>query len=192
MSEQVGYTPIVETIKLHFLNTVEVVKSEHPKVSFYPDHVREVEKWSLKILNDYPQADREVVLLGVWLHDIGNMIGDRTVDHAIRSTTEAAKILPVLGLSKQKTGAVTHCIRAHRNKDVEPQTLEAKIVAAADSASHMTGDAYLAFASRGNKASSLAKLERDYRDLGLIPGLQEKLTPFYKAWKNLLEVYPDL
>jgi len=43
----------------------------------------------------------------------------------------------------------------------------------------------------GHKDYALGKLERDYRDISLIPGLKEKLTPLYEAWKPLLEAFPS-
>ncbi len=183
MAERTQSTPVVEVARQYFLNLVEHVRKEYPRVGFYPDHVHEVERWALKILTDHPEADSEVVLLGVWFHDSGNLVGDKNIDHAIRSEEYTRLIL--------KLNAVAHCVRAHRNKDVAPQTLEARIVAAADSASHMTGDAYVPSAGmKRTITSSLGKLDRDYRDIALIPGLQEKLTPLYEAWKTLLSLYP--
>ncbi len=192
MSEQIKYTPAVEIAKSSFLREVEFVRIEHPRVSFYPDHVCEVEKWAELILRDHPQADREVVFLGVWLHDVGNLVGDRNIDHAIRSEEYALNLLLEIELPADKISAVAHCVRAHRNKDISPVTIEAQIVAAADSASHMTGDAYLPYGdTKRTVEGSLAKLERDYRDINLVPGLREKLTPIYEAWINLLTAYPQ-
>lgn len=191
MSEYLENTPVVEDTKETFLSFVEDARAENPRVSFYPDHVKEVERWAIQILRENPEADPETVLLGVWLHDIGNLFGDKTIDHAVRSEEYTKRLLSLEGLPDAKIEAVAHCVRAHRNSDVHPQTLEAKIVAAADSASHMSGDAYLPSAGmKRTIGSSLAKLERDYRDVGLVPGLQEKLTPLYNAWKVLLSVYP--
>ncbi len=184
--------PIVNWTKNYFIAAVDRIRNEYPQVSFYPTHVEEVEKWATIILKDHPEADIETVMLGVWLHDIGNLIGNKKVDHAVRSERIARLILYKTGTPIKKINAVAHCVRAHRNKDVEPQTIEAKILAASDSASHMTGEAYLVYAGRNNIEGSFGKLERDFRDIGLVPGLQEKLTPLYEAWKNLLSVYPKL
>ncbi len=191
MSERITQSPIVETVRQHFLDTVESVRKENPKVSFYPTHVVEVERWAKRILEKNPEVDEETVLMGVWLHDIGNLVGDREVDHAIRSETEAIRLLSDLSVSQDKINRVAHCVRAHRNSDVQPITLEAKIVAAADSSSHMTSDIYLPLAgTKRTIESSLAKLERDYRDVGLITGLKEELTPLYEGWKAVLNAYP--
>lgn len=192
MAERLEQSSVVEAAKQHFLATVESIRIEHPGVSFYPTHVAEVERWAKRILKRHPEADEEIVLLGVWLHDIGNLIGDKQIDHAKRSETEVNVILPKLGLAQDKIEAVAHCVRSHRNSDVTPSTLEARIVAAADSASHMTGDAYLpSVGMKRTVGSSLAKLGRDYRDIDLIPGLKEELTPLYNSWVALLNAYPN-
>ena len=70
------------------------------------------------------------------------------------------------------------------------RSLEAKIIAVADSASHMTDTVYIDMASRGEIEGAKAKLERDFRDEGLFPDLQEESRPLYEAWKKLLEAYP--
>jgi HD superfamily phosphodiesterase len=156
------------------------------------DHVREVERWAEMILRQYPEADGEIVLLAVALHDVGQLLCREGEDHAARSEALARYFLRGLGFAPGRTEQVAHCIRAHRCRDVQPETLEAKILAAADSASHMTGgESYMAKVSGGLAERAWAKLERDYRDLGLLPWLQEKLTPLYKAWRQLLIAYPD-
>lgn len=101
------------------------------------DHVPEVEKWANKIAASYPEADIEVLILSVWLHDIAYYIGDEYEDHAIKSERLAREFLTSEGLGKEKIDKVAHCVRSHRNKDVAPESIEAKILTVADSASHM-------------------------------------------------------
>jgi predicted metal-dependent HD superfamily phosphohydrolase len=156
------------------------------------EHTCEVERWAEKILRRYPEADEEVVLVAVALHDVGQLWCSDGEDHAARSAALARSFLQGLNLAPGKIEQVAHCIRAHRCRDVQPETLEAKILAAADSASHMTGgDNYMAKASSGLADRALAKLERDYRDIGLLLWLKEELTPLYEAWSRLLDAYPD-
>jgi len=130
-------------------------------------------------------------LLSVWLHDIGQLFKPKEADHAIKSEKEARRFLSEVGLAPEKIERVAHCVRAHRNKDVSPETLEAKILAAADSASHMTDICYIDMVQSGEKESVLAKLDRDYRDVAFFPELKKEVTPLYRAWKELLGVFPD-
>ena len=187
---------IIEKTKQHFLDTIKATDpaSMYP---YLPRHVIEVEKWAKKLLQKHPEADKEITLLSVWLHDIGQAIGNKDDDHAVKSGDEANRFLPELGLDKERIEKVFHCVRAHRCKDVQPETIEAKILAVADSATHMTDINYIVHLSdkSGNWGRSkewvLEKLERDYRDIGLFPEFQKEIRPLYEAWKQLLNVYPD-
>ena len=179
---------IVSETKGYFL---EMAKQKFNVDNYYLErHVNEVDRWAKKILEIKKEADREVVLLGVWLHDIGQLIGYKDIDHAINSEIEVRRFLGEKGIDKSKIEKVAHCVRAHRCKDIQPNTLEAKIVATSDSASHMTDIVYADMASRGDVLGAKDKLERDYRDKGLIPEISKELDELYIAWKNLLEVFP--
>jgi len=180
---------IEEQAKQHFAKFFS--KRENPIYPYLPRHVDQAEKWANIILADYPEADRRVVILAIWLHDIGWAIGEDSLDHAVKSEEETFRFLTDNGLSPETVSKVAHCVRAHRNRNIHPETLEAKIVAAADSASHFTDINYIVHVTDGIKDYALGKLERDYKDIGLLPGLQEKLTPLYLAWKQLLSVFPD-
>ena len=62
-------TNLIEATREHF---IKEMSEGNPIHNWFPHHVEQVEKWALKILDYYPEADREVVLLSVWLHDIGH------------------------------------------------------------------------------------------------------------------------
>jgi predicted hydrolase (HD superfamily) len=190
MNEATGVSPdeIVEQVKAHFLRAVEEGQPIYP---FLPRHMREAEKWAHRILRNHPEADPEIVLLSVWLHDIGHTTGDRETDHAHQSALEAERFLTEVGLASEKVRRVVHCVRTHRCRDIQPETMEAKVLAAADSASHMTDVHYIVHASRGARDYAVEKLEKDYRDLGFFPEVQRELASLYEAWRQLLGVYPD-
>ena len=171
-------------------HTFELAKIAGQSCEHLFRHLPEVEKWANRILLLEPNANKTIVMLGVWCHDVGKAVGDKDVDHAIRSETETIKFLQEIEVPDSIIKEVAHCARAHRCADVQPHTLEAKIVAAADSASHFTDIAYIDIARKGNLEEAKAKLERDFRDVSLLPKLQEDLRPMYLAWKSLLETYP--
>ncbi|MFH1509680.1 MAG: HD domain-containing protein [Candidatus Nealsonbacteria bacterium] len=179
---------IVNKTKSHFLSVFSKTKTAY---LFLPRHVAEVERWANKLLKSYTKADKEVVLLSVWLHDIGQCIGNEKDDHAVKSEKETFLFLPKLKLKPKKVNMVAHCVRAHRCKDVQPETMEAKILATADSASHMTDINYIVHMSSRPKKWILEKLERDYRDVGLSPKLKREMKPLYQAWKKLLTIFPS-
>jgi len=176
----------IEKTREHFLDLYTISGDNNP----YPEHVEKVEEIARKLTADFPDSDKEVVLLAVWLHDIGAFLGDREI-HDINSEKEARRYLTALGFGASKVEQVAHCVRSHRCNDVLPTTIEAKILAVADSASHLYAGPYINMKHKFGKESVLGKLERDYRDIGLIPAVKNELTPLYMAWKKLLEILPD-
>ncbi len=179
---------VLQTRK-HFLETFK--KTKDPIYQYLPRHVAMVEKWARDILVNYPKTDENVLLMSVWLHDIGLLFWDKEKDHAIQSEVEAKRFLSEIGVAPEVIKEVAHCVRAHRGRDVQPVSLEAKILAAADSASHLTDINYLIQMSQGQRDYTMGKLERDYRDISSFPKLEKSLKPLYLAWKKLLGVYPD-
>lgn len=181
--------------KVHLLElesaAANSLKPNSKKWSYLPRHLAQVERWAQKLLLENPEALGEVVLASVWLHDVGLLTGPEETDHAINSESETKRFLPTIGASEEFISRVAHCVRAHRCRDVQPESIEAKILAVSDSASHMTDTVYIEMANRGEREAALAKLERDLRDVSLFPELREKMTSLYQGWKNLLSVYPD-
>jgi hypothetical protein len=173
---------IIEKSRKYFLS-----KAIDDKVSV-KDHVFEAEKWAEKLLIKYPKANREVLLASVWLHDIGYFVGEKTVDHAVKSEAEADKFLTVQKIDEDMKKKILHSIRAHRNKDVKPETLEAKLMVALDSASHFTGSLYMFLFNYGKSIDYLLdKIDRDYADTGILPEIQKMLQPVYEDWRKLFE-----
>lgn len=179
---------IVDKAKIYFLESFR--KKEDPPYAYLPRHVFETEKWAKKIIQKYPEANREVVLLSVWLHDIGQVVGD-DIDHAVNSENEAMLFLPKIEISPERIGEIIHCIRAHKCKDVQPNTLEAKILAVANAVSHMTDFYYITMTSRISKETALNKLKKDCEIIKFLSNIEKEIKPFCSAWKELLDVYPD-
>lgn len=148
-------------------------------------HVPEAEKWAKKILKRCPKVDCDVVMCSVWLYDIGHYpIVDR--DHAVISEEIAAKFFEAEKADKEFAKQVLHCIRSHRNRDVAPSTAEAKLLSMIDSISHFTYLPYFKMVQDVGIEQTLAKLERDYRDIKPFPEIHKEITPLYKAIKKLL------
>lgn len=155
-------------------------------------HLHEMEKWGRFVLKKHPEANEEIVFLAIWLHDVGHYPIPTDIDHAIRGEKIAKEFLESENLEKEKIAKVLHCIRAHRCKDVIPQTIEAKIIACIDSASHMTDHLYISMAKEGKFSDALNKLDRDYRDLSPFPEIKDKLTNTYNSWKELLKSFEQI
>jgi len=104
---------IVNLAKKHFLWAVE---KSNPVYKHLPRHVTEVQRWAIKLLKENLRANKEVVLLAVWLHDIGQAIGERNKDHALNSEEETRRFLKEAGVERNVIDQVAHCVRAHRCK----------------------------------------------------------------------------
>jgi len=160
-------------------------------------HVPEAERWAKFALKKYPEIDEEVLLLAVWLHDIGHYPIAKEVDHSVRGGEELAReFLEKENYPEDKSLEVLHCVRSHRNGDVKPKSLEAKIMAAIDSASHATTSLYFDVA-RDDKRDDVefrvyGKIERDMRDLVDFPEIQNKLKDIFEDWKKLLRSYEKI
>jgi putative nucleotidyltransferase with HDIG domain len=111
----------------------------------YNGHFVPVVKYS-KILAKEKNADMEIVEISAWLHDIGSIIYGRE-DHHITGAEIAEKKLVELKYNKDKIEKVKHCIISHRgSKEIKRESVEAEILADADSMSHFDniGGIYMA------------------------------------------------
>lgn len=180
---------IIFRAKDKFLNSLESYGSDPYGLK---SHVPEAEKWAMKIQKNHPEANLEVIRVSIWLHDIGHYPKSEK-DHAIRSEEIARDFLYDAGYSSELSEKVLHCIRSHRCKDVQPQTIEARIVACADSASHFTDTIYFDMTRNDKERKQdfkvFGKLERDLRDISMFPEVYNDLKGMYDGWKMLFESY---
>lgn len=81
-------------------------------------------------------ANKEVVIIAAWLHDIGSVIYGRE-DHHLTGAKIAEEKLNELGYPKEKTELVKKCILNHRGSQKNnPTTIEERIIADADALSN--------------------------------------------------------
>jgi len=157
-------------------------------------HLERVRRNAEAILEDYPQADRLVVLAACYLHDLVNVPkNDPRRASASRLSAELARtLLEREGFPPERLAAVAHAIEAHSFSAAIPATtLEARIVQDADRLDGL-GAVGLArmFYIAGRMGSALAHpadplaQDRDYDDkayaldhipvkLALLPGMMQ-------------------
>jgi HD superfamily phosphodiesterase len=177
---------MIKKIKEHYLYTLQHNnRSDWLTYDSFINHVPTVEWWAVKILETRGEGDKEITLSAVWLHDIGHLICEHE-DHAVDSEIEARRFLEEIGVDDEKLKAICHAVRSHRCKDVFPETIEAKILAVADSASHLISKAYFEVGAKFGKEAALGKLDRDFRDIGIFPELRQELDQFYLSWKEII------
>lgn len=154
-------------------------------------HVILVENQIKKVLQKNIWANELVCILSCRLHDIWHYPVLEWEDHAIIWEKISREFLSKQWLDDNIVNQVSHCVRSHRCKDVMPETLEAKILAFCDSASHMQDSMYIEIAKDWRIDYAMGKLQRDYRDLEMFPELKKDYENLYLAWKKLLEEYKD-
>jgi hypothetical protein len=134
---------------------------------FYKEHLLAVEKHTKFLLKKLPRADKEVALLGVWLHDTQRVRGIKG-DHQQAGAAQAKKIMREYGYPAKMIKAVQDIILTHSCGERMPTSLEGKILATADAMAHYGNDFYLRIATTGQRSATdfklwaLEKLHRDY------------------------------
>ncbi len=160
----------------------------------WAEYIAVVEKIARQILKLYPEANREIVLLSVWFHDISRAFGQYE-DHDVYGAEFARDYLMENDYPQEIVDGVYQACLSHRAEDRQPQTLEAKILTAADALSHFDNGFYLkilnAWSQSGKdyeslKARLVAKIERDFHQKILLDEVKQAVKPMYESWKTVL------
>lgn len=99
------------------------------------EHVYRVLYNALEIAKAEPDTDYDILIAACLLHDIGRIdqIADPSLCHAAVGAEKAYEFLRSIGMEEAFAAQVRHCIATHRfRKNLQPQTLEAKILFDAD------------------------------------------------------------
>ena len=125
---------IIEEVKM-FVEEECKKPTSHYGYEPFESHFAFVVKYSQE-LADKLEADKEVVTLAAWMHDIGSIIQGRENHHITGAKIAEAKLME-FGYDKEKTQLVKKCILNHRgSQNNERHSLEEKIVAEADAMSN--------------------------------------------------------
>jgi uncharacterized protein len=99
------------------------------------EHTERVYKLCMKIA-EAERADKEVLAIAAWLHDVGRTYQDESrgsLCHAEKGVEMAEEVLHAYPISREKKHNILHCIRTHRYRGAcKPETPEAKILYDAD------------------------------------------------------------
>ncbi len=171
----------------------EIYNSDYIGSWFFGEHLLGVEKNVKFLLNNLLQADKEIVMLGVWLHDLQRIRGIKG-DHQKIGAEEAEKVLNKYDYKKDVIEKVKKIILCHSCDDVMPETLEEKILASADAMSHYYNDFYLRIATLGQRNLEefrkwvLEKIDRDYNKKIFFDFAKEKIKFNHDTLVNLLRM----
>lgn len=147
-------------------------------------HIQAVVK-NAEILADSYNADKEVVIIAAWLHDIASITDYNLYeDHHIHGAEMAENILQKFNYSPDKIKLIQQCIRNHRGSVLNSKvTLEELCVTDADAISHFDNVPSLLYLAYVNKKLGIdegrefvrSKLTRSYEKLSY------KSKLFYKT-----------
>lgn len=198
---------IADKIIKHSQREIKKLAEKNNWMWFYNLHQIEVAKYAEKLLGIYKKADREVVLISCWLHDIAHYYARNSREilavkatHHIKGAQIAEKILKQYPIKPEEIEKIKNCILCHRNKaPYQPKSLEEKIMTVADTMSHFGSIFYFTYFKfhpektlENMVEDDLAKLKRDWRDIGLLPRAKKFVEPEYRIIKKLLENYNKL
>jgi len=163
---------------------------------FWNSHLSIVEQYAQELTMEQ-NANAEVVLLGVYLHDIARIRGKGEEEHDLAGAPIAEEIMKKFSYDGQIIQRVKGVILTHRCGERKPESLEEKILATADAMSHFRGDFYLPLIWHHYPNDKLGevirfildKMERDFHDKIFFEGARAKIKPDYEALKRVFSTF---
>ena len=146
-----------------------------------------------KILADKFGANKEIVTIAAWLHDIASITDYSLYEmHHIYGAEIAEKLLTKFNYEQDKIDLVKECIKNHRGSiNNEKLTLEERCVADADAISHFDNIPSLLYLAYVNKNMGIEegkdfvknKLERSYNKLS-----DESKNYYLEKYRNAMKI----
>lgn len=193
---------------------IEQFKNHVIEVSANPDfvHHKWFVKWHLEIvdrlakelLGFYPDADKDLVEVMVWLHDYGKILD---FDNSYQTTLAAGKQkLLETGFSEQFAQKAVDYIDILDKKleiDLNQAPIEVKIVSSADACSHMVGPfMYIVWNEATDKTfvgrtldelleAGIKKADKDWTRKIVLPEARKAFETRYKLLKEQNGILPE-
>jgi len=146
-----------------------------------------------KILADKFGANKEIVTIAAWLHDIASITDYSLYEmHHIYGAEIAEELLTKFNYEQNKIDLVKECIKNHRGSiNNEKFTIEERCVADADAISHFDNIPSLLYLAYVNKNMGIEegkdfvknKLERSYNKLS-----DESKNYYLEKYRNAMEI----
>lgn len=160
----------------------------------FPNHIDIGINFSRELTTKY-RANMEICVLGSLLHDAGLAYKRDKADpsgHENRSIEYTTEFLPHYGYDQNVINTVIDCIKA-TEAEVEPRTLEEKIVRTADALAHILSVHYFVKVSFSPDWESGVrflekKVEKDWQKICFIDE-RERIRPIYNYLTQIVAQY---
>lgn len=146
-------------------------------------HLEIVERIAFELLEKYPQADRDLVEVMVWLHDYGKILDFANEYEATQ--TEGPKVFAELGFPEdfaKKAVEYIGILDKKLERDLHEAPIEVQIVSSADGCSHMVGPFMFVF---WNERTDQTFAGKEYEEL-----MRLNLAKANKDWSRKI-VLPE-
>jgi hypothetical protein len=182
---------LIRTFKNHVKEASVATDFVHNKW-FVQWHLEIVEAISFELLEYYPEADKYLVEVMVWLHDYGKIID---FDNQYQATqTLGRKKLIEIGFDREFVDVAISNIDILDKKmtvDISQSPIEVQIVSSADGCSHMVGPFMQLWWYENHEKQyedlmedNLKKVEKDWNRKIVLP---EARNAFTSRYRHLLE-----
>lgn len=161
-------------------------------------HLNIVEKIALELCGIYKEADKNIVLVLVWIHDYGKIL-DRDNQHNLNH--KAKELLLELGFDNEFVDKVMNYLELMEKKleiDLGQAPIEVKIVSSADGASHFVGPFMNIYWKEFSHKSindllsdNMHKINKDWERKIVLPEIKEKFLNRYLFLKEQAGFLPE-
>ena len=151
-----------------YLETVILPRYKNQDLGHNKTHIQEVLKYSLQLIEFFPELNPNIVMTAVYYHDLGNLI-DRDSHHIISANIVLADKRLLEWFTEKEILTISGACRNHRdsNKNKENMTLLEKVINDADGCDGVKIDRMLerAFLYNYHKYQNLKSLPEIYDEI---------------------------
>jgi hypothetical protein len=192
-------TDKLNTLKEHITSIAANPKFIHHKW-FVKWHLEIVERIALELCEAYKEADKNLVLGLVWIHDYAKII-DFDNEHDFATMMQGKDLLAELGFDEayiEKLMAYLVQFESYMSIDIATTPIEVQIASSADAAAHMVGPFFpLYWYENPGKSipelleSNTKKLQKDWERKITLPEIRKQFAHSHKFLMAMFGKLPE-
>ncbi len=163
-------------------------------------HLEIVERIALELCEVYQEADKNLVLGLVWIHDYAKII-DFDNEHELATLMKGKDLLAELGFDAvyiEKLMDYLVQFESYMNIDIASTPIEVQIASSADAAAHMVGPFFpLYWYENPSKTipelleSNIKKLQKDWERKITLPEVKKQFAELHKSMMTMAGKLPE-